>query len=296
MRGLEAGLAGHLASGETTLCTCWKLVRRDGLVLGFTDHDCLLEFGGLTYSPASGLDSGEAPARLGAEVATGEVLGILTDAAITEGDIALGRYDGAVVESWRVNWAEVGQRVLLRTDTIGESVREDGVFRAELRSPQQGLQAVHGRVYQSLCDAQLGDGRCGVDLNDPARRGEATVIGLDDPYRCLVSGLESFAAGWFAFGRAGWSTGKRADLSDPVMSHERTGAGDVLGFAMRVADWIEPGDTLVVTAGCDRRFATCRDRFGNAANFRGFPHIPGSDYVLRHPRNGDPLDGRAVVK
>ena len=31
-------------------------------------------------------------------------------------------------------------------------------------------------------------------------------------------------------------------------------------------------------------------------NFRGFPHIPGSDYVLRYPRSGDALDGRAVVR
>jgi uncharacterized phage protein (TIGR02218 family) len=36
------------------------------------------------------------------------------------------------------------------------------------------------------------------------------------------------------------------------------------------------------SAGCDKQFATCRDRFGNAANFRGFPHIPGNDYVISH--------------
>ena len=55
------------------------------------------------------------------------------------------------------------QRLLLRRDTIGEIVREDGVFRAELRSAQQGLNAVRGRVYQGLCDAELGDARCGVE-------------------------------------------------------------------------------------------------------------------------------------
>ena len=40
------------------------------------------------------------------------------------------------------------------------------------------------------------------------------------------------------------------------------------------------GDTFVVTAGCDKRFDTCRDRFDNAVNFRGFPHIPGNDFVV----------------
>ena len=62
---------------------------------------------------------------------------MLHSEAITEDDILLGRYDGAAVETWRVNWRDVSQRLLLRRATIGEIVREDGVFRAELRSGQR---------------------------------------------------------------------------------------------------------------------------------------------------------------
>lgn len=296
MRTLPAGLAAHLAQGETTLCHCWRLVRGDGMVLGFTDHDRVLSFGGTDFAPAHGLDGAEAPARLGPQVDTSQILGVLHAEAITEDDILLGRYDGATVETWRVNWADAGQRLLLRTDTIGEIVREDGVFRAELRSPQQGLNATHGRIYQGLCDAEVGDARCGVDLTNPAFRSFATVTALDDPYRVVVSGLGGFASGWFGFGSAFWTDGRRDGLRDGVIRHDRIGASDVLAFAVRVGDWVVPGDTLTVTAGCDRRFATCKAKFANGVNFRGFPHIPGSDFVLRHPRNGDPLDGRAVVK
>lgn len=246
-------------------------------------------FEGTQFLPSHGLDGGEVPAKLGGQVETSEVLGVIHAEAVTEDDILLGHYDGAVVESWRVNWADVSQRLLLRSDTIGEIVREDGVFRAELRSATQGLNATRGRVYHGLCDAELGDGRCGVDL--AAWRGNATVIAVEDAYRVRVSGL-GVADGWFGFGKAVWSSGRRAGLTDGVMSHGR----DVLGFAVKLGDWVVPGDTLVVTAGCDRRFATCKAKFANAVNFRGFPHIPGSDYVLRHPRNGDALDGRAVVK
>ena len=296
MRVLDPGFAAHIAQSETTLCFCWKLIRSDGVVLGFTDHDVTLRFDGLAFAPAHGLDGGAVPARLGAEVETSEVLGVLTAEAISEDDILLGLYDGATVESWRVNWANVSQRLLLRRDSIGEIVREDGMFRAELRSAQQGLNATHGRLYQSLCDAELGDARCGVALAAPALTGPATVTALDDPYRVAVSGLAGFAEGWFGFGRASWSSGRRQGLSDAVVSHSRVGGADLLGFAARIGDWVAVGDTLSVSAGCDRRFATCQDRFANAVNFRGFPHIPGSDYVLRHPRNGDALDGRAVVK
>jgi uncharacterized phage protein (TIGR02218 family) len=296
MRVLEAGFAAHIAQGETTLCHCWKLVRRDGVVLGFTDHDRVLSFGGTDFVPAHGLDGGEVPARLGAQVTTSEVLGVIHAETIAEDDILLGRYYGGAVETWRVNWSDVGQRLLLRADMIGEIVREDGVFRAELRSAQHGLNATHGRVYQGLCDAALGDARCGVDLDDPAFRGFATVTGIDDPYRVVVSGLGGFAEGWFAFGAANWTDGRRSGLRDAVMTHGRIGGADVLGFAVKVGGWVVVGDTLAVTAGCDRRFATCKAKFANGVNFRGFPHIPGSDFVLRHPRRDDALDGRAVVK
>ncbi|MGV8832853.1 MAG: DUF2163 domain-containing protein [Devosia sp.] len=295
MRTLDIGFASHIAQGETTLCQCWKLIRSDGVELGFTDHDCRLSFGGTDYTPANGLDGSEVPARLGAQVQTSEVLGVLASDAITEDDILLGRYDGALVESWRVNWADVSQRLLLRRDSIGEIVREDGAFRAEVRSAQQGLNATYGRIYQSLCDASVGDARCGVTLETPALQGFATVTGFNDRFRAVVTGLEGFAEGWFSFGKAHWSDGRRLGLADAVLSHARLGTADVLGFATRIADWVEIGDTLSVTAGCDRRFVTCKAKFANAINFRGFPHIPGSDYVLRHPRNGDALDGNAVV-
>ncbi|MBU1305145.1 MAG: phage BR0599 family protein, partial [Alphaproteobacteria bacterium] len=129
-----------------------------------------------------------------------------------------------------------------------------------------------------------------------AWRSTATVVAIDDPYRLVVSGLGSFAEGWFSFGSGQWNSGRRSGGRDGILGHARGGGSDVLAFATRVGDWAEPGDTLTVTAGCDRRFATCQGKFGNAVNFRGFPHIPGSDYVLRHPRNGDALDGRAVVR
>lgn len=296
MRVLDIGLAAHVAQSETTLATCWKLQRQDGVVLGFTDHDRMLSFGGTDFVPAHGLDGGEVPARLGAQVETSEVLGVLSADAITEDDILLGRYDGAVVETWRANWADVSQCVRLRRDTIGEIIREDGVFRAELRSAQQGLNATRGRIYQGLCDAAVGDARCGVNLMVPAFGGFATVTGIEDDHRVVVAGLGGFDEGWFGFGSALWTDGRRDGLRDGVVTHQRVAGGDVLGFTVSLGDWVVVGDTLEVTAGCDRRFATCRDKFANAVNFRGFPHIPGSDFVLRHPRNGDALDGRAVVK
>ena len=121
-------------------------------------------------------------------------------------------------------------------------------------------------------------------------------MAVEDARRVRVSGLKSFAEGWFAFGAVRWTEGRRLGLRDGVTLHRRDGAGDVLTLTTRVGDWVKAGDVATVTAGCDRRLTTCRGKFDNVVNFRGFPHIPGSDYVLRHPRAGAPLDGRAVVR
>lgn len=295
MKALDPAFAAHLASGATTLATCWRIERGDGVVLGFTDHDESLSFAGAGYAPARGLDAGEATQKLGAQVDTGEVVGVLHSEAIAEDDILLGRYDGATVETWSVNWRDVSQRYLVRRATIGEIVREDGVFRAELRSPQHALNVPKGRLYQPLCDAEAGDARCGIDLDDPAFKAAASVSEVRDRYRVAVSGLAGFEAGWFGFGQVRWSDGKRAGLRDPVTGHARIGGVDILSFAAPVGDWLEPGDALDAYAGCDRRFSTCREKFGNSVNFRGFPHIPGADFVLTVPRQGDALDGRPLL-
>ena len=58
---------------------------------------------------------------------------------------------------------------------------------------------------------------------------------------------------------------------------------------------LAPGDTFVVTAGCDKRFETCTSKFANALNFRGFPHLPGNDFVVAYAVPGEPgNDGTPV--
>lgn len=290
MRLLGAGLADHIASGATTLCWCWKIVRRDGTELAFTDHDLEIVSEGQAFTPATGLDGSETGSRLGSQVTTAEVMGILDAEAITEADIVLGRYDGARVESWRVNWRNPDQRHLHRVDTIGEIVREDGVFRAELRSGHHALNVPRGRIYQHLCDARLGDRLCGIDLEDGAYRARAIVSTVADNRTVTVSGLTGFANDWFAMGLVRWDSGARAGVIDGIARQD----GEVLTLDRTVGDWLAPGDALTIYAGCDKRFATCRDKFGNGVNFQGFPHIPGNDFVMRYPNSEDALDGRVL--
>ena len=158
MRSIPPNLASHLFEGVTTLCRCWRLIRRDGQGFGFTDHDRDLAFGGTTFRASTGLEAAEAQAELGFAVGGGEVAGALVSAGLTEADIAAGRYDDATVETWLVNWSDLAQRILLDIGWIGEIRRADGAFVAELRGIMHRLDEERGRLFRE-----------GVVRGDPRR-------------------------------------------------------------------------------------------------------------------------------
>ncbi|MBN9588097.1 MAG: hypothetical protein BGN85_10970 [Alphaproteobacteria bacterium 64-11] len=168
MKTLPSGLQAHLDGGATTLCWCWKLTRRDNVVQGFTDHDRSLSFDGVTYDAVSGFTASQVESGLGLAVDNLTLAGALSSATLNEDELAAGLYDNAAIQIWRVNWAAVDQRVLMRAGTIGEVTRNDGAFQAEIRGLTQALNQPVGRVFGHLCDADLGDGRCGIAVSASA--------------------------------------------------------------------------------------------------------------------------------
>jgi uncharacterized phage protein (TIGR02218 family) len=292
MRAIPASLAAELQSGATTLCRCWKAARRDGALLGFTDHDRDLAFDGVVFAAASGLDATEAEAALGLAVGGGEVSGALSSGGITDDDIRRGLWDGASVETWLVDWRAPERRMLLDAGEIGEIRQEGAAFAAEIRSLAHQLDPEQGRRYGARCDAELGDGRCRVALDAPGRRSAAAVLAVADPAAFTVPAAPGFAPGTFAGGTAAIDGGPAL----PIMGHARIDDVDRIALWAPPAEPLAAGRTVVLTIGCDKRFETCRDVFANAANFRGFPHIPGNDHVISYALQGEAgQDGRPAT-
>lgn len=277
MKTVPASLAADLAAGVTTLATCWRILRRDGTLLGFTDHDRPLVYDGVTHEAATGFTASEAVARADLSIGGLEVDGALTSDVLTAADIEAGLYDGATVEIDLVDWSAPAGRLRLRSGTVGEITRLDGAFRAEIRSAAHRLDETRGRLFQHRCDADLGDARCGVALVAHA----ATVVSAADRRRLVVDGLDAYADALFDRGTVTFTSGACRGRISEIKVH-RVDAGTVeLELWRSMSEAIAPGDTLEVALGCDKRFETCRDRFANALNFRGFPHMPGNDAVLR---------------
>lgn len=211
MRNIPEEMAARIESGAATLCHVWRLERADGVVMGFTDHDRDLVVDGVVCRAASGWTAGAGESGVGLAAGSVSAAGVLDDAAITEGDVAAGLFDAATVELWRVDWARPGLKVRLWSGALAKIRRQGESFVAELEGPLAKLERVVGRTYGRMCDARLGDQRCGVSA--PAGR------------------------------------------------------------------------------VCDKRWETCVGTFANGANFRGFPDVPGDDFLTAYPAGSAQNDG-----
>jgi len=290
MRQFPPDLQARLDADATTLCTCWRVERRDGAVQAFTDHDRPLIVEGVSYEPASGLESSAFEQTLGLSIGGAEVAGALTDASISDADLAGGAWDGARVEIRRVDWRAPEHNVLVDVAIVGEVRREGAAFVAELRSLAHDLDQERGRVYGADCDADLGDSRCGVALDAPPFILDC-VVEAAQGLGLRVAPTPSSEA-FFDHGRLVVLAGAAAGGAAAI----REQRGDEIVLWSQLSRELAPGDVVRLFAGCDKRFQTCRGRFANQANFRGFPHMPGNDVVLSYAREGERLDGGSMFR
>jgi uncharacterized phage protein (TIGR02218 family) len=275
-------LYAHLQTGCTTVCHLWQVVRADGTEMGFTDHDAAITLDGTVYRADTGLTAQALQQTTGLSVDNTEAVGALSSLAIADGDIAAGRYDRAAVTAWLVNWQDLRQRVCLFRGHFGEITHGDGVFKVELRGLTDRLNQPQGRTFQRSCGAVLGDRACRVDLTD-ARYVHDEALIADSANELVLTGAGSFADQWFAHGTVEVLTGAAAGLQAIVRSDTTEANGRRLKLREGFAVAVQAGDMVRVRAGCDRMLNTCQEKFGNLLNFRGFPHIPGDDWITSYP-------------
>ena len=287
MRTLPSGLQAHLDTGATSLCWCWRLTRDDGLVLGFTNHDQNLTFDETLFEATAGFHGTEVSSSLGLSVDNLDVSGALQSARLDETDLAAGLFDDAEVEIYIVNWSDVNQRLLIRQGNLGEVKRGQLAFEAEIRGLAHKLNQPFGRLFQYPCDADVGDLRCTVDLTSSQFQADGQVSGLEDRRRFTVTGLETYVANWFERGKLSWTSGANLNRAMEVKVHRINQGLHVIELWQPMTSDIALNDTFTVTAGCDKQFSTCREKFNNGLNFRGFPAMPGNDFAISYPNKSD---------
>lgn len=361
MKTISAAFQAHLQQETTALAVCWKIVRDDGTVLGFTNHnaDVTLDAdgaGAVAYQAATGYNRSAIASELGLATGTLEVAGLLDDAAITGADLLAGKYLHAEIKIFLVVWTNLSYGILkMRRGRIGQITLHRDTYIAELIDLKGAYEQIIGEMYTPDCRADLGDSRCGVVLapavwapnrayavgdrvmalggaqpllhfrcttagtsggTEPAwnttldgTTGDASIIWttlLAFTINCTVAALVAAVGGdvavqrftvtpslslftpmpiigspFFAGGLVTWGTGNNAGLKGEVKTVEIPSS--IVTLLLPPSGPIQVGDTLTLTAGCDKARRTCISKFSNIVRFRGEPFVPGLDTALRFP-------------
>jgi len=295
VKKLSHDIREHLQGEVTTLCRCWIISRKDGSSIGFTDHDRDLEVEGIICERNAGAETSGVEERIGLNINSAEVSGALQSDYIKAEDIDAGLYDNASISVYVVNWQNADQYFLDHTYLVGSITREDNLYRMELRGLASKLDQTQGRHFVPRCQADLGDDRCKVSLNQNGFNEVGMISYVQSPLLIEVTGLNAYEANWFKGGRLIWQNEKNQGQSVQIAEHTKTNGAITLQLWETQSVSPKAGDTFRIEVGCDKEFATCKGKFSNVHNFRGFPHMPGNQVILGSVASADNFDGGPLV-
>ncbi|MEM7688583.1 MAG: DUF2163 domain-containing protein [Pseudomonadota bacterium] len=258
-----------------TVATFWRVFRRDGVAYGSTSHDRDLTFSGIRHRAAPGMVPTAIRMTSAISDDSAEVEGALTHDSISGEDLSHGLFDEAAILIGAVDWESLENEVLY-SGKLGR-IEDDGHgFKAQLRSAKHILD--HDLVPRTspTCRAQFCGPGCG--LSAPRFTARQTLLDVDfDTNRVRTNSLRGSE---LVDGQLRLLDGPQTGLVFGVIDADE----GWLTLDHPLAQGIEIGTALELREGCDHTLATCATRFGNVANFRGEPFLPGNDLLTRYGR------------
>ncbi len=276
-RQITPQLQAHLEGEELTLAVCARLERKDGVIFGFTTLNVDLTIDGLTYKPTASMSPSAVKQETGSGIDNLEVLGVLSDDAITDEDLVAGRYDYAKIQLFMVNWEDLSQgKLLLFSGSFGEITLRDGAYTAELRSLSNQLKQAIGDITTAGCRVRrLGDNQCKADFPID----NVTITEVVSPMEFKFASAR--AEGWYEYGVLTITSGDNEDLQREVKNHHLAGGVATVTLREAFPFALTVGTTLTAEPGCDRTLTTCKDKFNNTINYHGEPYLPGNQKIIQ---------------
>lgn len=282
-------LKASAAKTTTTWARCVLITRtRDNLQLAMTAHDQTLTIDGIDYLPKNAFSASDIASFSNMDADNMNVSGLKTATTITDDELRAGRWDYFYFEAFRVNWADLSQgKDKLRAGHLGPMTMHNQEFEAELIGLLEAYGTSIGEQTSPGCRASLGDARCKVDLDgSPSFTVTGTITSAETDFFTIFDTSRTEADGYFDEGIiefVGPSGHDLVGLSYAIKAYVLADVvtGDPVLVTKTPLAYDATGAEYVMTAGCNRTFAMCRDRFANYKNFRGEPNLKGQDKMLQ---------------
>lgn len=119
------------------------------------------------------------------------------------------------------------------------------------------------QLYSKTCRANFGDDRCKIDKSRYSKKYRLVAINGNN---LKILGLEQ-EDGYFNYGEVSCMD---SNFKAKIIRHR----ADNVEIVKAVAGILSEPAEIILTAGCDKNFITCCNKFDNAVNFRGEPFVP----------------------
>lgn len=280
MRNLTPEMLTYLTNNVTSFKLCWEIRRKDGVSLYYTEYDQDLIIDGNTYKKR---DSGTGNSLRFSDMLKGSdsnIDMILTEAdGITLEDLYAFKYDAADIFVFLVRTDDLTDKIKLINGLLGATEILNGEATINYKSFSDLLNKKIGRDFSPECDAELFDSYC---LADTAGRQffDQSPTGVDPtkPFTVFTDTNLAQVDGYFDNGYIQWTNGSNQGVETKV----KTYVADVITLALGMPNAIDPSDEYTIYAGCDKQISTCKNKFNNVRNFKGFPSVPNGDEVSKY--------------
>ena len=123
-------------------------------------------------------------------------------------------------------------------------------------------------AFSKTCRTKFGDSKCKIDKKIFSLNYDIVNISI----RSLEVSKITQDTGYFIGGDACF---EGSGFSSKILNT----IGNIIQLDRVIPDNIKHYKTVILTAGCDKKFITCCNKFNNAVNFRGEPSIPEYNFL-----------------
>lgn len=266
------------------ICDLYKIVLADGTTLRYANYDIPIVWDGQTWA-CTGPVFERGKTKLSGKITVDSLdLTVTTDANDQIGGVTWmnlaqsGGFDNATLTLYRCFMSAPGTVIGALIWFSGLIDPDDGggmEMKWKVRSRMQKANVDYPmRLYYPSCPYALYSTACGVSQSSFAVNG--SIVSASSTVRFMTS--IGYADGYFRQGYLRFTSGELAGTSWPIKSNYYSTGEFVMLSGTDVIP--QAGDTFVAYPGCDKRPATCRDKFNNWQRNRATPYIPLKETVL----------------
>ena len=284
-----------MAGQELTLALFLKITPAtdfaDTTELGFTslDYPVTLDAHALQFIPTAGLMPSTIETESG-KPANFELSGVFEETGITESGLLAGKWNGAIIELWRMNFADLtmGEEVLF-SGLISHFTDMQDSFRAELVGRTNRMDTNFGEMTSRICRRVKTftnfPGECGYNAAESGGFDNQRTVTVDTVLSRLAidfTGHESVPSDFYTNGKAECLTGDNEGLAREIQSGSVSGGllHIILKRAFPLA--VAEDDTFELTVGCTGTLERCM-YFENILERHAEDYIPSLEKAAKVP-------------